>query len=266
MGGSVLGGSGLRGSELGGGDDLGGIGSGMGSSGLLSGLGSGLGSSGASSGLGSSGLLGGDTGLSGDGDGTGLIDLAEDPNSARNGNGDAKHASGISVFDADEVDDSDPMAQTIMADGADMGSGFEARSDDEELALESVGSGSGLLDLTREADDTSLGAELLDEIYPGGETTADTKMDSAGGTSSGVFDGSVTLEAKDASGVELPEAVEAATGEPEPDEVTMEGVAEPAGRAVAYYPAAEALDPAGSGMSSGMLMVAVAALVVGMIV
>ena len=25
----------------------------------------------------------------------------------------------------------------------------------------------GLLDLTREADDTSLGAELLDEIYPG---------------------------------------------------------------------------------------------------
>jgi len=32
-----------------------------------------------------------------------------------------------------------------------------------------VGSGSGILDLTRESDDTSLGAELLDEIYSGEE-------------------------------------------------------------------------------------------------
>src|SRR6476469_3251288 len=39
---------------------------------------------------------------------------------------------------------------------------------DDQLSLEGVGSGSGLLDLTRESDDTSLGAELLDEIYPGG--------------------------------------------------------------------------------------------------
>jgi hypothetical protein len=36
---------------------------------------------------------------------------------------------------------------------------------DEELSLEAVGSGSGLLDLTRESDDTSLGAELLDEVW-----------------------------------------------------------------------------------------------------
>jgi hypothetical protein len=263
MGGSVLGGSGLRGSELGGGDELGGIGSGMGSSGLLSGLGSGLGSSGAGSGLGSSGLLGDDIGLSGEGDGTGLIDLAEDPSSARNG--DAKQASGISVFDADEVDHSDPMAQTIVADSADFGSGMDAAgSGGEELALDSVGSGSGLLDLTREADDTSLGAELLDEIYPAAETTADTKMDSAGATSSGVFDGSVTLEAKDASGVELPDAVEAATKPAQTDAATMEGAAEPA-RPV-YYSASDWVDPAASGMSSGMLMVAVAVLVVGAIV
>jgi hypothetical protein len=33
-----------------------------------------------------------------------------------------------------------------------------------DLNLEGVGSGSGLLDLTRESDDTSLGAEILDEI------------------------------------------------------------------------------------------------------
>ena len=36
---------------------------------------------------------------------------------------------------------------------------------DEDLSLEAVGSGSGLLDLTRESDDTSLGAELLEEVY-----------------------------------------------------------------------------------------------------
>src|SRR5262249_18328283 len=37
---------------------------------------------------------------------------------------------------------------------------------------EGVGSGSGLLDLTRESDDTSLGAELLDEIGPKGSGAA----------------------------------------------------------------------------------------------
>ena len=46
-----------------------------------------------------------------------------------------------------------------------------------------IGSGSGLLDLTRESDDTSLGAELLDEIYPG----ADAKGESGIGSASGIF-------------------------------------------------------------------------------
>jgi len=65
---------------------------------------------------------------------------------------------GISVFDEDEVEqDADPLAQTVVSDGS------------EALGIDAAGSGSGLLDLTRESDDTSLGAELLDEIYPGGE-------------------------------------------------------------------------------------------------
>jgi hypothetical protein len=51
------------------------------------------------------------------------------------------------------------MAQTAI------GSGIQ-----DQINLEGVGSGSGLLDLTRESDDTSLGAELLDEISPGGST------------------------------------------------------------------------------------------------
>ncbi len=237
IGGSVLGASGLRGSELASGDTIGGTIADVGSSGLLSGLGS--------------GIAAGD----GDGDGTGLIDLAD--------GGDMRQSSGISVFDADEIDEADPAAQTIMADIP--GSGAD------QLALESVGSGSGLLDLTREADDTSLGAELLDEIYPtadaAGETTADTVVEppseTAPGASSGVFEGGVTLEAKDASGVEFPEAVEAVTeGLPadlEPTELAPAPMVSVPGYAEVY-------DAAGSGLSTGMLMVATAALIVGMII
>lgn len=67
---------------------------------------------------------------------------------------------GVSVFDEEELDESaDPMAKTLLTDSAAGGTG-----------LEGIGSGSGLLDLTRESDDTSLGAELLDEIYPGEES------------------------------------------------------------------------------------------------
>lgn len=64
---------------------------------------------------------------------------------------------GINVFgDLDDAPRADPMAQTAI------GSGIQ-----DQINLEGVGSGSGLLDLTRESDDTSLGAELLDEITPG---------------------------------------------------------------------------------------------------
>jgi hypothetical protein len=61
---------------------------------------------------------------------------------------------GVSVFEEDdgELAAVDPVAETVISEGG--------------LGIEGVGSGSGLLDLTRESDDTSLGAELLDEIYP----------------------------------------------------------------------------------------------------
>jgi len=63
---------------------------------------------------------------------------------------------GVNVFTADDsVEHADPGAQTAITPGMD------------QVNLEGVGSGSGLLDLTRESDDTSLGAELLDEIAPG---------------------------------------------------------------------------------------------------
>ncbi len=67
---------------------------------------------------------------------------------------------GVSVFDEDDVEkEADPLAKTVVSSGSGSGS----------LGIEGIGSGSGLLDLTRESDDTSLGAELLDEIYPGEE-------------------------------------------------------------------------------------------------
>lgn len=75
-------------------------------------------------------------------------------------------ASGIGVFDDDELEiDADPMAKTQITESA----------IDDQVSLESSGSGSGLLDLTRESDDTSLGAELLDEIYPGEEEAVEAE-------------------------------------------------------------------------------------------
>ncbi len=79
-------------------------------------------------------------------------------------------ASGIGVFDDDELEiEADPGAKTAIASGPTT----------DEVSLEGAGSGSGLLDLTREADDTSLGAELLDEIYPGEEETAEAAPQAA---------------------------------------------------------------------------------------
>jgi excisionase family DNA binding protein len=63
-------------------------------------------------------------------------------------------AEGISIFDDEdlEIEDADPMAKTQIAPSL-----------EDQIALDGVGSGSGLLDLTRESDNTSLG-EVLDNI------------------------------------------------------------------------------------------------------
>jgi hypothetical protein len=67
---------------------------------------------------------------------------------------------GLGIF-GDEADlDADPLEKTQIT-----GAGSD------QISLEGTGTGSGLLDLTRESDDTSLG-EVLDEIYPGEEEPA----------------------------------------------------------------------------------------------
>ncbi|MHC4984086.1 MAG: helix-turn-helix domain-containing protein [Planctomycetota bacterium] len=62
---------------------------------------------------------------------------------------------GISIFDEEdlEIETADPMAKTHMAVGG-----------EDQVLIEGVGSGSGLLDLTRESDDTSLGPGVLEHI------------------------------------------------------------------------------------------------------
>ena len=96
------------------------------------------------------------------------------------------------VFKPGEVKSADTGSQTKIETAI-----------DDQLSLEGVGSGSGLLDLTRESDDTSLGAELLDEIYPGG----DSKGESGIGSASGIFveqaaGGSTAGESSGPSGLE----------------------------------------------------------------
>jgi hypothetical protein len=84
----------------------------------------------------------------------------------------SRTATGVTVFGMEEGERADPSAQTAAApaQGAD------------QINLEPVGSGSGLLDLTRESDDTSLGAELLDEIQPGSQAKRPARPAGPGGT------------------------------------------------------------------------------------
>lgn len=99
--------------------------------------------------LADSGELG--SGLGGSGMGSGIA-LASDSGTGMNLES-PKEQTGISIFDPDQGEEADPMAQTQITERA-----------PSELSLETVGSGSGLMDLTRESDDTSLGADLLAEV------------------------------------------------------------------------------------------------------
>jgi excisionase family DNA binding protein len=147
---------------------------------------------------------------------------------------DPRQATGVSVFDADEIEPADPLAQTQVT---------QSVADEEELALESVGSGSGLLDLTRESDDTSLGAELLDEIYPGSPEGGEAKP---GVSATGIA--GIAAE----SGASGLENLQAAGLSAEAGMIAVEAVEPP--------------DPGGSGLGLGFLLGAFIALILVMIV
>jgi hypothetical protein len=130
--------------------------------------------------------------------------------------------------------DSTPKGTKSMGGGIDLNdqTGISALSgrgkgdDGVEIGLETVGSGSGLLDLTRESEETALGAELIEQVYSG-------EGESAPGRS-GLFD--------------------AVTSDP-----TI-GSSAPIGSTGMV--AAEAYDGAWSGVGTGVLVAAFAGIVV----
>src|SRR3954468_20455169 len=93
-----------------------------------------------------------DSGGSHVGSGSGILNLGT-------GAGSGGSPAGITVFDFDDSQKVDPSAQTAINPSV-----------QDQINLEGVGSGSGLLDLTRESDDTSLGA-VFDELTPGSRRT-----------------------------------------------------------------------------------------------
>ena len=131
-----------------------GVGAGKGDTHLDIGLSGGLGGSvgGSVSGIPSPGRAGPrDPGGSQMGSGSGILNIGSGTS--------AGSRAGITVFDVDDSQKVDPSAQTAINPSV-----------QDQINLEGVGSGSGLLDLTRESDDTSLGA-VFDELTPGARRT-----------------------------------------------------------------------------------------------
>ena len=133
-----------------------------------------------------------DTGLGGSGTGRGLTDSSAGGDSA----------GGSSIFDADEVEEADPGAVTQITDLQGSGEALDA------VSLESFGSGSGLMDLTRDAgDDTAAGmGGVLDDIYSAPDAAGETVGET------GLFEGAASAaeleSAPAAGGGALPEAMD----------------------------------------------------------
>lgn len=131
-------------------------------------------------------------------------------------------AGSVSAFDS--ALDLDQAGDTRLGEGL-----------DDDLTLESVGSGSGLLDLTRESDDTSLGAELLEEVYSNEYESEEIPH------ASGLFEA--------ASGPEADPAPAAVGAAPAPQQFTAPTMA------------AQAWDPSWSGLTVGLMIGAAVALI-----
>jgi len=143
-----------------------------------------------------------DLGLSGSASGVPSSGRVSGSGTALSGSSQASR-SGVDIFH-DDAEKGDPSAQTSVAPGL----------TPENLNIESAGSGSGLLDLTRESDDTSLGAELLDEIAPGASGTRRPPTESTGGSAigSGMSEPTTTMARTPIVPVEAPDPLAPAFG------------------------------------------------------
>jgi len=87
--------------------------------------------------------------------------------------GDTKDETGISIFDIEGTDEADPSAQTVMSETAGQTS--------PDFSIDPMSSGSGLLDLTQEADDSTLGEDLLKDVYGEDDSGAVGADEASGG-------------------------------------------------------------------------------------
>ena len=114
------------------------------------------------------------------------ISLASESGSAMNLES-PKEQTGISIFDTEDAEEADPAAATMVT------------TESPGFTGDPTASGSGLLDMTREADDTSLGADLLEDIYSG-DTGGETIGESVAGVGHGEALFEETGEAPDTGG------------------------------------------------------------------
>jgi len=128
----------------------------------------------------------------------------EDTGSAESPDDTVVTSHGVNVLDdTDEVvSPVDPHAQTQIAP--------DLQDLEDQVSLDGGGSGSGLLDLSREADDTSLGAELLEEIYPGSEDEGAIETQVPGGFELPT-DASATVDATQTPAVPVADFTQAIT-------------------------------------------------------
>ncbi|CAG1002515.1 hypothetical protein PHYC_03000 [Phycisphaerales bacterium] len=104
---------------------------------------------------------------------------------------DAKESSSISIFEAETTDEADANAVTRVSSAA--GAGFS------DPGKSGSGSG-GLLDLTKEADDTSLGAGLMEDVYASDTVAQQTAADiPSGGDGGALFETPGSAEPEAAS-------------------------------------------------------------------
>jgi hypothetical protein len=157
---------------------------------------------------------------------------------------------GVNVFDDEDLDEIvDPLAQTAVTDVAGMG-------------LEGSGGGSGILDLTRESDDTSLGAELLEEIYTE-DAGAGAGAGSGAAAAAGVEMGEDTKAGLEAIPEPPPVEAEEAPLEAEAD-VEAEAVAAGKPRAVVKEVVEYAPDAISTGLTAMMVVAVVVLWVAGL--
>jgi hypothetical protein len=111
-----------------------------------------------------------------------------------------KESTGISIFDADATDESDPSAVTRISQSMSPGIADPGASRGGSAAGGSAVVGSSIGDMTRAADDTGIGGSLLDDVYGQGSADASADQDPAFASSPGasLFEGT-TVGADDGS-------------------------------------------------------------------